>query len=217
MSELTPLFESDLMSTISQIGTDVSRDSSTFAKNPSKATRLSALDIQSFAPMKNIALPLNYNNLLEVFLAASRNGEVFPYYVRQMVTVKAGSIGELVTTIPPGDVASVVYLLKLHADTYSSEFLVTLQSDSFPPLFVEAPLNNEIDILGAFLPPAKTQGVYTLVNNDTIDITFTADVQIAVMTSSFVREVYNPLITGQYKTLGDLGALYNATKESVLK
>ena len=162
----------------------------------------------AFDPIHNVSLPLNTNNLLETFLAASKVGEVFPYFVRQVLLVKAGTVGELNISIPTGDTAAAVYLVKLHVDNHSSDFLATFQADSLPPLFVEQPMNYDIDILGSFLPPAYTQVVQTLINNDTIDITFTADVQLAVMTSNFSRTVYEPLLKGQYELLRKLAGQF---------
>ena len=99
-----------------------------------------------------------YNVMLEAFLSAGKVGAVFPYLVRQTVFVPAGTIGELITTIPPGDTASVVYLLQLRANIYSPDFLVSLKADNLPPFFVEIPMIEPLDVLGSFLVPVQTMG-----------------------------------------------------------
>lgn len=163
---------------------------------------------QSFDPLRLMALPFAYENMLESMLAAREEGQVFPYFVPQVLLVPSGTTTQVITSIPAGETAAVVYLLKLRADTYSTEFLVTFQADDLPPLFVEAPLNYPTDIQGSFLPPARTRGVYTLVNNDTVDITFSATVQLAVMDSNFAREVYEPLVKGQYRAIRGLASQF---------
>ncbi len=161
----------------------------------------------AFSARSHISLPMEYTNLLEILLAARKAGDVFPYFVRSVTTVQAGTTTQIETTVPPGDIASVVYLLKLRVDTDSSEFLVTLQVDNLPPLFVEAPMTVSVDIQGAFLPPTHTKGTYILTNNDSVDITFTEDVQLAVMTSDFVKAVWTPLLNGQYNLITDLAEI----------
>ncbi len=147
-----------------------------------------------------------YDVMLETFLAARKVGAVFPYLVRQTVFVPAGTTGEIVTTIPSGDTASVVYLLQLRASSYSPEFYVSLQADNLPPFFVEIPMIEPLDVLGSFLVPVRTQGVYQLVNNSTEDITFIANVQLAVMTHHFDKYIYGPISRGQYKLLEQVAA-----------
>ena len=177
----------------------------------SQAVRAASAATQaSFQPLSLIKLPLDYDNLLESFLASGRTGLVFPYFVRQLKTVPAGSTSTLITTIPSGDTAAVVYLLKLQCDTYSPEFYVTLQSDDLPALLTDVSMIEPIDVLGSFLPPAHTQGLYTLTNNDSVDITFIADVQLAIMTPQFARTVYEPLVQGQFSVLQALGSEFTA-------
>lgn len=164
---------------------------------------------KTFDPLALMALPFGYENMIESMLAAREEGQVFPYFVPQVLLVPSGTTSQVITSIPPGETAAVVYLLKLRADTYSTEFLVTFQADDLPPLFVESPLNYPLDIRGSFLPPARTRGVYTLVNNDTIDITFTATIQLAVMNSNFARNVYEPLVKGQYRAIRQLAEQFS--------
>ncbi len=162
-----------------------------------------------FDPIKNLSLPLAYNNLLETFLTAGEIGEVFPYYTRQEITVQAGGTSNIIISIPEGDTAAVVYLLSMSVDTDSSDFFVTFQADNDPPLMTETPMSKDINVLGAFLPPAHVRGVYTFVNNDSIDITFTSDVQLVIMNSEFTRTFYEPLMKGQYSLLKDLAQKFS--------
>lgn len=164
----------------------------------------------TFSAQSHISLPMEYANLLELLLAARKAGDIFPYFVRSVTTVQAGTTTQMETTVPPGDIASVVYLLKLRVDTDTSEFLVSMQTDNLPPLFVEVPMTFGIDIEGAFLPPAHTKGTFTLTNNDSVDVTFTEDVQLAVMTNDFVKSVWTPLLNGQYNILVDLAKIMQA-------
>lgn len=174
--------------------------------NPHAAASIPAVSLAATAATfgANVSLPLGYLTLLESFLAASKVGDVYPYFSPQNKTVPAGSTTTLVTLIPSGTTAVVPFLLKLRCDTYSPEFFVTLQSDNYPPVLLDAPMNEPIDLLGSFLPPAHTQGTYTLTNNDDVDIMFSAGVQLVIMSPQFTRSVYRPLVEGQLQVLADL-------------
>lgn len=204
MTLAASLFERDSISTVG--GTSEAN-----VQTPAVAT-FSAPAISNAALLPSI---IPYDVLLETFLAARKVGAVFPYLVRQTVFVPAGSIGELVTTIPPGDTASVVYLLELRANIYSSEFLVSLKADNLPPFFVEIPMIEPLDVLGSFLVPVQTMGIYELVNNSTEDITFIANVQLAVMTHDFAKHVYGPITRGQYHLLEEAAANLHAAQKKV--
>lgn len=156
--------------------------------------------------MSQIGFPISYTNLLEIFLAARQTGEIFPYYVRQTVLVPAGQSATLITTVPLGDLSSTVYMHSMRVDTNTTEFLVSLQADTEPPFLVEVPMNFNVDILGAFIPPVATKVTHTLINNDSVDITFTAEEQLAVMTADFTNSVYKPIMEGQYRLLQSLGS-----------
>lgn len=146
-------------------------------------------------------LPMDYTDLLEILFASDKTGDVFPYYVRGVMVVPAGMTMQMVTTVPSDTIATVVYKHTMNTNLYTPDFTVTMQADNLPPMLIEVPMTQEIVVLGSFLPPVKTQGTHTLVNSTSQDITFTDDVQLAVMTMEYARQVWNPLMQGQANLL----------------
>lgn len=180
--------------------------------NPLVYSSAASSPLAAIAGNAMLSLPLPYDQLMQVVLAASKVGEVFPYFERTVTLVPAGQTAEVTTQIPTGDMANVVYVHKMRTDISSSEFLVTLQSDDLPSLVYAVPMTYEVDILGAFLPPVRTRGTHILTNNDTVDITFTQETQLVIMTSDFVKSVWRPIVEGQFGLLGDIAQIFSAVK-----
>ncbi len=188
----------------------------TSLSSPASTSAAVAIPSTSAHGRSVLSLPVAYQTLLEAFIISDKLGQAFPYFVRQPLFVPAGTTGVLNVTIPSGDTATAVYLLRLTSNVYSQSVLVTFQADNFPPMFVEAPLMEPIDIEGAFLPPAHTQAVFTVTNNDSVDINFGATLQLAMMTADFAAAVYDPIVKGQFDLLQKLGAEFTASSGSLI-
>lgn len=143
--------------------------------------------------MSRVNWPINFVNMLETLVASGVPG-VQPFFDKGQVTIAAGTTNYLIGDIPPGSTGSIVYQHTMFVDTYSSEFLMTHQSDNDPPIVVQAPMNSPVILVGAFLRPVRTKITHILTNNDSRDIVFSDLVQAAIMDDTFVDKVFNPIM-----------------------
>lgn len=147
-----------------------------------------------------LQIPTDYASLLESLIAVG-SSDVTPQYVRTVTLIPAGMTMDMYDYQEPNSEGLVVFRHVMESDPPSALVLITHQLDNSPPILTNCPANYPISILGSFLPLFKTSIHHHMINNDTIDVLFTEDVQSAVMTDSFVREVYKPLIESQFAWL----------------
>lgn len=169
----------------------------------------------SLKPLNAIALPIAYENLLTTLVSGGAEG-VSPFYDRGTVLVSGGTINYLIGEIPPGDSGSIVYVHTMWTDYYTPNLLLTHQSDNDPPIIAGAPLNAPIVLVGAFLRPVQTKITHILVNNDTRDILFTDDVQAVIMTTDYMRSVFNPLMKAQVDMIEDVAKKIIGNKGEII-
>ena len=148
------------------------------------------------ATLARVSLPIQYENMLELLATAKIPG-VIPFYDRSTVVVKAGTTNYLIGDIPADSTGTLVYMHNMWTSINSDQFLMTHQTDNLPPLVVQAPMNKEVSLLGAFMGTVNTRITHTLENNDSVDITFTEEVQALIMPDNFAKQVFFPLINAQ--------------------
>lgn len=196
MTELRSFFESDLFSKAGSVASGLE----TTKTPPEHHIKLSQQAVASLAT-KVISLPVGYQNLLQILLTSAKPGEVSPFYVRSVTTVPAGQTVVLEDAIPPGKEGIVVFVHNMFVSPASSAVLVTHQADNQPPLLQDTPGNYPMHVEGSFLPPVRTRIVHTVINNDTIDVEFTDEVQSVTMSDELYRDFFLPLMRGQVDAL----------------
>jgi hypothetical protein len=150
--------------------------------------------------------PMSYEDLLQVMLQGAKASTQPVYQRMTMVVPPNGMPMQMVMTVPSGETQSMVYHHTMTADFFSPDILVTHQVDNNPPLVDNAPLVLPIRLLGAFLPPIRSQMVHTVTNNSSQDVLFVADMQMVQMTDTYLRDIYIPLFTKQASALAAYAA-----------
>lgn len=161
-----------------------------------------------------LSLPIAYEQLLQTLLAAGEVGEVIPFYTRQNLLVPAGQTLELYTEVPSGEIAQLVSYADLRTDTDTTECLLTVSADNLPQVLVGVSLNYPVRLMGVMLPPVRTVATYIVTNNDTVDITFTVDAQMAVLSSGFLTNTWNPITKGQLDVIKGLASAMSQLTEN---
>lgn len=119
------------------------------------------------------ALDLSYNSILELLIAGGDARGLSPQFTRDVVSVAPGSSAVYTMATDPGNIQLLVYKHLLRANPYTNAATLSLQIDALPKTLTNVPLGEPVDTLGAFLPPARNQLLYTIVNNgaDQVDVT----------------------------------------------
>ena len=199
MNGVKSLFESDLLSALGGIDTsDVS-----MPKAASPLNRLLSGVSKDYLDMAKqiVSLPVSYDTILKLLLTSAKPGEASALFDRSVMVVPAGMTMTMTDVVPEGKQESMVYLHRMLVTPSSSEVLVTHHVDNQPPLLYQVPANYPISVEASFLPTVRTQMTHTVENNDTVDVTFTHEMQLVAMSHELYSGFFLPLMQGQIEAL----------------
>ncbi len=169
-------------------------------KTPVSINATTAGATYSLSPSLNI--PMSFNDLLEMMVAAGSGTGITPERTRDTLTVNAGSSGSYTASVPAGSDLATVYETALTFDVYDQSILLSLTNDGVSFLS-DAPATVSLTILGAFLPVVRYETIYNVINNSTQTSTLTIDTQSALIDATIYETKIRPALQAQYGIILD--------------
>lgn len=146
-----------------------------------------------------IPIPLNYQNFIEAISATGYKRGIQPYQQREVISIPASS-SYILTLYVPDNKALVTLSHTLSANPTSSQFLVTGAYDN-QQLFYQIPLNQNLPVIGAFIPPVEFAIEYVIVNNSTSTTEFTADLQMIEVDKRIWDDQIRPILDEMFNVV----------------
>lgn len=145
------------------------------------------------------ALPTNFSNLMEILIAG---GEVQGYTSSDYVVVPAAESASLTISVNPNDVLVFVGGSSVFdtAAPHNTGFLETITIDGVD-FESDAAMLNDLSYDGAFVPPAKSEVVFTYQNTTSASITGAYQVQGALVNANTYTTQLLPTLQAQAQQL----------------
>ena len=154
----------------------------------------------------SVNFPMSYSDLIQI-LSANERQDVTESFTRGSITATASTTTTLTIAVPKMDSILLPLSYRLYSDTFSSLITVTAQFDNQPAFLSEVQMSDTITISAGMAPRSAMKRVYTIVNDDTVNATFTEELDGLLVTNYMYSELIQPLLEANYLSVAAIARL----------